>query len=411
MKKTIITGVFILVFFYFIQAQNKEKIGFELPEHKNKVRLSFKLLNNLIVIPIKINGAITLNFILDTGSPTPILTEKVFAELLQMKYARELVIRGPGIIDSVHAYVANDITLLLKEEVIGNNIDMLVLQEDYLELSKNLGEKVYGIIGADVFKNFVIHIDYFRKIITIYDPKKYKPQRKFIEFSMKIYQEKPYFSIFFADSLKKTSLDVLIDTGASHTALLDHKYADAFCTADSTLVTRLGKGISGEIPGFLCRIDSIIIDDFSFVNPIISVPFQGVYNKAIKRGANVGTIGGELLKRFIVVFDYPGEKIYLKKGLNYKKPFEYDMSGMNLKATGTQFDVLTVDYIKKGGPADKVGVKVDDEIFSINGRTLKNHKLSEINSLLSRKEGLKIRCVIIRNKKKYKKTFRLKRII
>ncbi|MEL7006646.1 MAG: hypothetical protein AAFN93_28560, partial [Bacteroidota bacterium] len=49
-------------------------------------------------------------------------------------------ITGPGIIDSVEAYVATNVGLALPGGVRGQKMSILVLKEDYLKLQENLGD-------------------------------------------------------------------------------------------------------------------------------------------------------------------------------------------------------------------------------------------------------------------------------
>jgi len=48
-----------------------------------------------------------------------------------------------------------------------------------------------------------------------------------------------------------------------------------------------------------------------------------------------GIIGGEILHRFNVVFDYEREQLLLKPNAHLQEPFEYDMSGLSLAACGS----------------------------------------------------------------------------
>ena len=58
--------------------------GFLLPVDKNKITIPFKLINNLIFIPINVNG-ITLNFLLDTGVEETVLFGIEETETLKFK--------------------------------------------------------------------------------------------------------------------------------------------------------------------------------------------------------------------------------------------------------------------------------------------------------------------------------------
>ena len=75
-------------------ASGQREFGFTMPEGSKKVEIEFEEYNNLIVIPITINRFLTLKFILDTGVETAILTEKLFADILDAEYIRELKIAG-----------------------------------------------------------------------------------------------------------------------------------------------------------------------------------------------------------------------------------------------------------------------------------------------------------------------------
>jgi hypothetical protein len=392
-------------------ASGQREFGFSMPEGSKRVEIEFEEFNNLIVIPITINRFLTLKFILDTGVETAILTEKLFADLLDAEYIRELRISGPGIVDSIEVLVANKMTFYLPGGLIGKNMNMLVLKEDYLKLSENMGDEVYGIIGYDIFSRFVVEIKYDAKKIILHDPTTYKPKRRFKSVPIEIRNSKPFLNTLISQQSDTSSLDIMVDTGASHAALLD--FGNTFNEDITTekIVTRLGTGIGGEIPGYLGRLDNLSFGEFSFEEVLFSAPFEGVYNKSIKRGSQYGTIGGELLNRFNVIIDYHHKKLYLEKSRRYDDKFEYDMSGLTLNATGENLDTLRVVSLKDESPAANAGIEVDDIILKINQKNLHNSKLSDISGLLRRRQGLRIRCKLERDGVKMVKTFYLKRMI
>jgi len=407
----------LMVFFLFVNAclcspaSGQKEFGFKMPGKTKSISMPFELHNNLIVIPVTIDRFLTLKFILDTGVKTAILTEKLFSDILKLNYSREITIAGPGIIDSIQAVVANEVTFSLPGGIIGKNMNMLVLKEDYLQLSENIGEDVHGIIGYDVFSRFIVDIDYDNTTITLTDPKRHKKKKNVTEIPIEIAGSKPFISASIKQGDQREKLSFLVDTGASHAVLLDYNVIDGLSLPEQTIVTRLGQGIAGEIPGYVGRMDSVEIDEFGFNEILVSAPFDGAYNKVIKRGARVGTFGGELLSRFKVTFDYQNSKLYLKKGEEFKEDFEYDMSGLNLITTGEFLDTLKVISVTKESPAAMADIREGDVIRSINGRTLRTYTLSEIYSLLKSRDGKKIRVKICRDGENLKKTFCLKRII
>ena len=69
--------------------------GFELPNGKKYEKVNFKLINNLIIIPIEVNGA-KLSFILDSGVSKPILFNVSDKDSIQLRNVSEITISGLG---------------------------------------------------------------------------------------------------------------------------------------------------------------------------------------------------------------------------------------------------------------------------------------------------------------------------
>src|SRR5688500_17163192 len=88
-----------------------QTLGFALSDGKTKVQIPIEVTNNLVVVPVVINNALPLKFILDTGVRTAILTQKAFTDILNLSYSRKYTISGPGGVKLVDAYVTNNVTL------------------------------------------------------------------------------------------------------------------------------------------------------------------------------------------------------------------------------------------------------------------------------------------------------------
>ncbi len=150
-----------------------QSLGFALTEAKTKIRIPIEIYNNLIVVPVVLNGQLPLKFILDTGVRTTILTEKAFSDFLRLTYARKYTISGPGGEKLVSAYITNNVTLDMPG-VHGEGHAMLVLDKDYLELRNYLGTEVQGILGYEIFSRFIVQIDYANKTLTLMTPKTFQ---------------------------------------------------------------------------------------------------------------------------------------------------------------------------------------------------------------------------------------------
>ena len=384
-------------------------LGFSLADGKKKVDIPIEIYNNLIVVPVVLNGALPLKFILDTGVRTAILTQKTFTDILNLAYSRKYTISGPGGEQIIDAYITNNVSLELPG-VTGRGHALLVLGEDYLELRNYLGTDVHGILGYELFSRFIIEVDYEKKMLTLSQPQRFKKRRKYQSIPIKIEDTKPYLttSVVLADGTQLTA-KLLVDSGASHGLMLEPTSDPRIQVPDSTVSSVIGRGLGGEITGKVGRIHSLKLGNYDIKNVIANFPDPNSYFDSLKLGATKrnGAIGGEVLSRFTVIFNFPKEEIYIKKNSQYKKKFHYNLSGLTVKAKGSRLNVFEVTEVRQKSVADKAGVLSGDLIVSINGVNTRALDLNTINGFFNHKPGKKISLVIDRQGQQLRFSFDL----
>jgi hypothetical protein len=390
-----------------LHAQN---LGFSLDDGKTKVQIPIEVRNNLVVVPVILNGALPLKFILDTGVRTAILTQKTFTDILNLTYSRKYTISGPGGVKLVDAYVTNGVTLQLPG-VTGRGHAMLVLDQDYLELRNYLGTDVHGILGYELFSRFIIQIDYEKKILTLMSPERFSPGRKFHAIPIRIEDTKPYVTtpIVLSDGTRLTA-KLLVDSGASHGLMLEPSSDTRIKVPDSVVSSIIGRGLGGDITGKVGRIQSLHLGDFSLENAIANFPDPNSYFDSLKMGSTSrnGAVGGEVLSRFTVVFNFPQEQIYLKKNSAFKKKFHYNLSGIVVKAKGSRLNVFEVMEVREQSVSHKAGVLAGDIIVSVNGIPSSVLDLNLINGFFNHRPGKRVHLVVTRNGVRQKIEFKLK---
>lgn len=390
--------------------------GFGIVDKKTRrVEIPFELHSNLIVVPVRINGSEEeLKFILDTGVRTAILTNDIYVDDIPRPGDRVISLMGAGKEGNVSAFVSNNISFALPEGVQAEGNAMLVLKEDYLQLDHHLGVRIHGIMGYELFSRFVVDVDYMNQVLVLHRQKYFKPRRSYKAIPMTVEDTKPYIT-----SVKYRSKDgsyvpikLMVDTGASHSLLLDTESNAEIDVPDNNLEGYLGRGLSGEIYGYLGRVDALKIDDYELEGIIASFPEDSsmVVPSRAKTKHN-GNIGGSILKRFRVVFDYANETMYIKKNRLFKKEFEYNMSGMELMAIGPLLSTLVVSKIIKDTPAARAGLMEGDLIFAINGQRPPELDLGNYSAMVSQRPGKRIKVKVLRQGKVVKKRFRLERVL
>ena len=387
-----------------------QNLGFTLANGKKRVQIPVEIHNNLIVVPVVLNDALPLKFILDTGVRTTILTQKTFTDILNLVYTRKYTIAGPGGENLVDAYVTNNVSLELPG-VQGRGHAMLVLGKDYLELRNYLGTDVHGILGYELFSRFIIQIDYEKNMLTLMLPEKFRRKRKFQAIPITIQDTKPYvIAPVVLDNGSALKAKLLVDSGASHGLMLEPTSDTIIHVPQQAVSSLIGRGLGGEIVGKVGRIKSIGLGSYKLHDVIANFPDPNSYSDSIKVG-NVyrnGAIGGEILSRFNVVFNFPEEKLYLKKNSSFKRNFYYNLSGVTLKAKGSQLNTFEVMEVRDQSPSQIGGILPGDTVLSLNGISVHDLDLNVINGMLNSKPGRKVRLEISRNGEKFKKEIELK---
>lgn len=403
--------VVVLVAFCPQLTQAQQVLGFALEEGRNKARIPIEINNNLVVIPVVVNGQLPLKFILDTGVRTAILTEKIFSDILNLSYSRKYSVGGAGGKRLVQAFVTNNVTLDLPPGVHGEGHALLVLEEDYLELRNYLGVDVHGILGYELFSRFIVSIDYDRKELVLIRPEKFKPRGKFISLPITVEDTKPYIvtNVVMSDSTT-TSAKLLIDSGASHGLILEPDSDEKLSVPPTHISSIIGRGLGGVITGQIGRIKALELGKYSVENVIANFPDPNSYMDTLKTSrvvARNGAIGGEILSRFRVIFNFPHEKVYLRKNPSFRKKFYYNMSGITLKAIGSGLKRFEITNIRVNSPAERAGLHEGDHILAINGIATSELELNSVNAYFNTKPGKRIVLEVDREGQRMRKEFNL----
>lgn len=395
-------------------SSHAQVLGFSLPPGKTKVQFPIEVYNNLVVMPLILNGQLPLKFILDTGVRTSILTEKAYSDILNLPYSRKYTIAGPGGEKLVDAYVTNNVTLDMPG-VHGQGHAMLVLEKDYLELRNYLGTDVHGILGYELFSRFIVKIDYERKVLTLMQPERFKPSKKHTWLPITVEDTKPYIIVGLQmNDTTSLSAKLLVDSGASHGIFLETESNPKITIPEKHVSTVIGRGLGGEITGKIGRIKALEIGNYIVPGVIANFPDPSTYTDTLKTSPTVfrnGSLGGEMLSRFTVVFNFPGERIYLKKNSSLKKEFYFNLSGLTIRARGARLRNFEISDVRGNSSAAQADIRKGDKIITVNGMIASDLDLNMINGFLNSKPGKKITLQIQRDGVKVKKEFRLENII
>ncbi len=389
---------FVLSILVFFQISCFAQVpGFFMKEEKRKVIIPFYSSNSLIIVPVSINGNTPLNFLVDTGVRANILFSKKLGDALGLSYTRKINLMGADGTTTLPAFISplNTIDLGPLEGVFQN---LLVLEEDFLELEAVIGIPIYGIIGHEFFKNNPIKINYDDGLIDFYkrDAVRWRPLF-YRKLEMSVEEEKPY--IYAKIQQKNGSVigpKLLIDTGANHGVLLNRETSKEIILPPLTIETELGQSLGGVLYGFIGRLSSLRFAGLKMTEVLTSYPEENAYSYIFKKSGRQGSLGSEVLGRTRLIFDYPRNRLLVKKGEDFYLPFQFDMSGIVVKKIPNDENRMYVSIVRKNSPAEGAGVLPFDEILSINKIPTFIWEMPEVVKLLRSEEGKEIEMKIRR---------------
>ena len=398
-------------FFLYAQAYPFKVFSIQ-NSHKKSVTIPFRSIHNLVIIPVFINHSDTMRFILDSGISTTILTSlEGLKKDINFESVRDIDIKGLGVGRSIKGLISLNNHIVIPPRVEGKGMNLLILLENTFNLSFHLGIPIHGLIGYDVFKSFVVEIDYAREHLILHDPAFYKtPKLKKKRFSLPITIErsKAYLSAYIGQkNQSKIKVKLLIDSGASYGISLFTDSHEQIEIPTSSFHSFLGIGMSGDIYGEIGRIDYFCIGSSILCSPVVNFPEKESIQVVLKNNKNRhGTIGADILKRYKTTIDYTHRQIIFKRNKYFYSPFYYNMSGIDIITPFPGVNIYEIAKVRKNSPAYKSGLQQGDNIYAINGEKTFYMSLEKVSLLLQGHRDKRLMLSVYRSSKLY--TFRIK---
>lgn len=129
---------------------------------------------DFIIVRAHLNGLGLYNFVLDTGVNTSLLLDEGLRDSLQLRLGQRFRVMGTGVGEVLDVYQVDGVRVTLPCGVVGPAVSFLMLGPNDLNFSGFVGLPVRGILGADVFRSFVVAINPAAGQLVLHRPARYQ---------------------------------------------------------------------------------------------------------------------------------------------------------------------------------------------------------------------------------------------
>ena len=315
----------------------------------------FRLQNNHIVTDVKINGQGPFNVILDTGGMA-MLTPATAKALTVASHGNAAVTGVGSSVDSggfAHGitFQIGDVTLRGQNPLVAD-----------MEAPQPGPTALQGMLGYELFRRLIVQVNYRDQTLTLIEPAKFAHADAGTPIPFEFTEQMPEV----AGSFDGVSGRFRIDTGARSELTLTSPFATEQHTRERHphgVEAVSGSGVGGDSRSYVTRAGGLHLGTLKVDNIVTSLSTQ--QKGAFADPSYAGNIGGGLLKRFTVTFDYGHQTIYLKARTDaVPDTGTYDRAGVWLQpAPG---GIKVVDVVKDG-PAAQAGLRAGDIIRTVDG--------------------------------------------
>jgi predicted aspartyl protease len=278
-------------------------------------------------------------------------------------------------------------------------------------LSAGVGRRIDGILGYELFARYVVQIDYDGRRMLLLEPgQATSPAKPGTVIPFEIREKLPFFRTNVRLAERQIPVSLLIDTGATGALTL---YAH-FLAQQPGLVPAgavalsTGALLPGQVHARLGRAQRVDVGRFRFSDVVTT--FSSSLGSDDAADTDAGQIGGELLGRFLVTFDYGRGRMTLSPSKRYREPFLFDASGLSLAASGDTLEVKQVRTVIPGTPAAGSGLLPGDIVTHINRRPAADIPLRSIRQML-RRPNRTILLDTIRHGRRHRAAFRTRTLV
>ncbi|MGA7625557.1 MAG: PDZ domain-containing protein [Candidatus Acidiferrales bacterium] len=256
-----------------------------------------------------------------------------------------------------------------------------------------------------------MEVDYIRQTVQLHDPAVFTYEGTGKSFPLAFPAGIPLLRAKSEISGRKTiEADFGVDTALDASILFFRSFSDAekISAARFKTVSASYPQIDDGAKILLGRLRNFQIGPFLAETPV------AIFSQSNSGGTSgnklAGSIGGDFLHRFTVIFDFPHQRIILNPNLQFNHSIDEDMSGLSLIAKGANLKTFEVVQVQPGTPAADAGIQKGDIIVAVDDEAAADLALAAIRGLF-RQVGHEYKLLIDRKGQSITVSIKMRRLL
>jgi hypothetical protein len=246
-----------------------------------------------IFLPVRLNGGRPEWWVLDSGASECIVDRSAAVRAkLRIRGGRDLRGAGKGTVrlDSIRSAVRLEIA------------DRSLSTCDHFgavslnAATSGVGRDIAGVLGYEFFARYVIRVDFQAREIALYDPRKYSYVGRGDTLALAFVRKLPHVDVRIRTARRPEIVrSLIVDTGSED--FVDDPSIRRSPNGPSVTVSTTGLGKSYE--AVIGTLDTV------WIGKLMLTKVPGI-------AADVGLVGNGIWSRFVCVFDYRNQRLYIE---------------------------------------------------------------------------------------------------
>ncbi len=346
------------------QPRRADVRDFRFPAGEQCVVIPFRYELNHIFVDVRLDDRV-YTFAVDTGAGKTVI-DAAIAAAQGWESQGELMASG---VSGSQAVSLVQLPELSVGEITMNSQTIVAM--DFKELRRGL-PAMDGILGMDFLNRFIVGLDYVKREMSVYDRKDYRYEGNGAALKLDGIAVELEF-----DDLRGR---FHIDTGASGVSIFSqflNKNNKHFAKERMPTSARIAGIGNTKLNFYQARGHSLKIADFTLRDFPIEITEIGI--GAFAHDDLAGNIGNLIWKRFLCLFDFSANMLYLEANSNYDEAFKTQRAGLGVEIRDGEF---RISWVLTHSPAAQAGFSVGEVVQKINDRDSNELTIDSIVKLL-----------------------------